>query len=185
MNYFRKPEEYVITSATDVFSMGCVLFELLCDLPAFGRPEDLTLTHQQWRQQVLQRQALWVGYTAPIHVLLISCFNSVSIHLPFFYLRLWAGLHALAWYLLCLLRLSGRRHMLHFSADPKRNWSVLQELESAEGNPLPHGLDALRESVPDAEDCQQAVDLLQSLLQLEPSCRPSIPEALLHPFLLC
>ena len=64
LNYFQKPEEYLITSATDVFSMGCVLFGLLCGLPAFGRFEDETLTYQQCRQQVLQRQALWVSLRA-------------------------------------------------------------------------------------------------------------------------
>ena len=58
--------------------MGCVLFELLCDVPVFGRPEDMALTHQQWRQQVLQRQALWVGYTAPVFVGLLL---QLSIHL--------------------------------------------------------------------------------------------------------
>lgn len=75
--------------------------------------------------------------------------------------------------------------MLQWSAGPKCSFFVLQEFDIAEGSPLPHGLDALRERLPDPQDCQQVVDLLQSLLQLEPGCRPSIQEALLHPFLLC
>ncbi|KAL0036405.1 hypothetical protein WJX77_006443 [Trebouxia sp. C0004] len=54
--------------------------------------------------------------------------------------------------------------------------------ESSQGSPLPYGLDALKESVPDDEDCQQAVDLLQRMLKMEPSHRPSAQEALSHPF---
>jgi len=48
---------------------------------------------------------------------------------------------------------------------------------------LPYGLDALKKTVPDAEDCRQAVDLLQHMLKMEPSHRPSAQEALSHPFL--
>jgi len=37
--------------------------------------------------------------------------------------------------------------------------------------------------VNNAEDCRQAVDLLQHMLRLEPSHRLSAQEALSHPFL--
>lgn len=39
------------------------------------------------------------------------------------------------------------------------------------------------QSVNNDEDCLQAVDLLQRMLRLEPSQRPSVQEALSHPFL--
>ena len=60
---------------------------------------------------------------------------------------------------------------------------LLQEKESAQGSTVPHGLEALRENLPDPKDCWEAQDLLQRMLQLEPSSRPSVQEALDHPFL--
>lgn len=59
----------------------------------------------------------------------------------------------------------------------------VQGREAAQGSTVPHGLEALRDSLPDREDCQQAEDLLQRLLQIEPSCRPTVQQALAHPFL--
>ena len=60
-----------------------------------------------------------------------------------------------------------------------------QGRESAQGSTVPHGLEALRENLPDPVDCWQAEDLLQCMLELEPSRRSSIQQALAHPFLQC
>ena len=58
LGYFNTPRKNLMGSAADVFSMGCVLDELPSGLHAFGRVEDIRLTHPQWHQQVLRRQAL-------------------------------------------------------------------------------------------------------------------------------
>ena len=60
---------------------------------------------------------------------------------------------------------------------------LLQDKESAQGSTVPHGLEALRENLPDPKDCREAEDLLQRMLQIEPSCRPTVQQALAHPFL--
>jgi len=64
LDYFHKPQEYLIQGAADMFSMGCVLFQLLTDLPAFMRPEDQfgeELTIHDLHQLALWRQAKWVS----------------------------------------------------------------------------------------------------------------------------
>ncbi len=60
---------------------------------------------------------------------------------------------------------------------------VVQDTDSSQGRLVPHGLDVLQQSVNNAEDCRQAVDLLQHMLRLEPSQRLSTQAALSHPFL--
>ena len=60
---------------------------------------------------------------------------------------------------------------------------VVQGKDSSQGRLVPHGLDTLKQSMNNAEECRQAVDLLQHMLRLEPSERPSAQEALSHPFL--
>ena len=60
---------------------------------------------------------------------------------------------------------------------------LLQAADLAEYKTLPYGLEALRENLPNETDCWEAEDLLQRMLQIEPSSRPSIEEALAHPFL--
>jgi len=60
---------------------------------------------------------------------------------------------------------------------------VVQGTDSSQGRLVPHGLDTLKQTVNNAEDCRQAVDLLQHMLRLEPSHRLSAQEALSHPFL--
>jgi len=60
---------------------------------------------------------------------------------------------------------------------------VVQGTDSSQGRLVPHGLDVLQQSVNNAEQCRQALDLLQHMLKIEPSQRPSAQEALLHPFL--
>ena len=62
LDYFHKPQQYLMGSATDVFSMGCVLFELLTGLFAFGREEDHDLTESELRQATVLRQAAWVSF---------------------------------------------------------------------------------------------------------------------------
>lgn len=102
-----------------LFSMACVLYELLTDLSAFVRTADRyagELSFDQLRQLVLWRQGQW-------------------------------------------------------------------DADSAQGRVLPYGLAALVDSIPDDEDCWQAADLLQRMLTMEPSQRPSAQEALLDPFL--
>ncbi|DBA82723.1 TPA: hypothetical protein ACH3X1_006954 [Trebouxia sp. C0004] len=119
LNYFQKPEEYLIQSAADMFSMGCVLYELLTDLRAFMPPPDRygrEHTFDELHKLALRRQAQW-------------------------------------------------------------------DRDSRRGRPLPYGLAALTEAVPDDEECRQAIDLLQRMLKMEPSHRPSAQEALSHPFL--
>ncbi|KAL0037372.1 hypothetical protein WJX79_004411 [Trebouxia sp. C0005] len=62
LNYFNKPQEYMIHSAADIFSMGCVLYELLTRTRAFMRPEDGDLgdlTFDEIHQLALWRQAQW------------------------------------------------------------------------------------------------------------------------------
>ena len=44
-----------------MWSIGCVAFELLTDLPAFGCDKDDSLTPEDRRQAVLQHQAQWVS----------------------------------------------------------------------------------------------------------------------------
>ncbi len=47
-----------------MFSMACVLYELLTGQPAFMRPEDesgVELTYEELRQVALLRQAQWVS----------------------------------------------------------------------------------------------------------------------------
>ena len=44
--------------------MGCVLFELLTGLFAFGREEDCALGVPEWRQKTALRQAVWVSLYA-------------------------------------------------------------------------------------------------------------------------
>ncbi len=64
LNYFKKPQQYLIQSAADIFSMGCVLYELLTDLRAFVRPADGyagELTFDELHKLVLWRQAQWVS----------------------------------------------------------------------------------------------------------------------------
>lgn len=64
LNYFNKPQEYMIHSAADIFSMGCVLYELLTRTRAFMRPEDGDLgdlTFDEIHQLALWRQAQWVS----------------------------------------------------------------------------------------------------------------------------
>lgn len=54
----------MIQGAADMFSMGCVLFQLLTDLPAFMRPEDQfgeELTFDELHHLALWRQAQWVS----------------------------------------------------------------------------------------------------------------------------
>ena len=63
---------------TDMFSMGCVLYELLTDLRAFGRPEDKDLASDQLRPQVLLRHAAWVS-SHPAKCLVCHCFSTTSI----------------------------------------------------------------------------------------------------------
>ena len=48
-------------SSADVFSMGCVLFELLTGLYAFARDEDMNLSNLQFRRKISQHQGLWVS----------------------------------------------------------------------------------------------------------------------------
>ena len=60
---------------------------------------------------------------------------------------------------------------------------VVQGADSSQGRLVPHGLDILEQSVNNAEECRQALDLLQHMLRLEPSQRPSAQEALSHTFL--
>ena len=62
----------------DMFSMGCVLYELLTDQRAFGRPEDEDLAPDQLRQQVLLRHAAWVS-SHPAACLVCHCFSTTSI----------------------------------------------------------------------------------------------------------
>ena len=62
----------------DMFSMGCVLYELLTDQRAFGRPEDEDLAPDQLRQQVLLRHAAWVS-SHPAACLVCPCFSTTSI----------------------------------------------------------------------------------------------------------
>ncbi len=57
---------------TDMFSMGCVLYELLTDLRGFGRPEDKDLASDQLRQRVLLRHAAWVS-SHPATFLVCHC----------------------------------------------------------------------------------------------------------------
>ena len=64
LNYFQRPQEYLIQSAADIFSMACVLYELLTDLSAFVRTADRhagELSFDQLRQLVLWRQGQWVS----------------------------------------------------------------------------------------------------------------------------
>ncbi len=64
LNYFKQPETYLVGCTTDIWSMGCVLWELLTGQPAFCRPEDRALlpdNADRLRQLVLQRQAQRVG----------------------------------------------------------------------------------------------------------------------------
>ena len=78
LNYFGKPQEYTIQSAADMFSMGCVVYELLTDLRAFGRPEDKDLASDQLRPQVLLRHAAWVS-SHPAACLVCHGFSTRSI----------------------------------------------------------------------------------------------------------
>ncbi len=78
LNYLNKPQEYSMQHTTDMFSMGCVLFELQTDLRAFGRPEDKDLASDQLRQQVLLRHAAWVS-SHPATCLVCHCFSTRSI----------------------------------------------------------------------------------------------------------
>lgn len=48
-------------SSADVFSMGCVLFELLTGLYAFARDEDMNLSNLQFHRKISQHQDLWVS----------------------------------------------------------------------------------------------------------------------------
>jgi hypothetical protein len=62
----------------DMFSMGCVLYELLTDQRAFGRPEDEDLAPDQLRQRVLLRHAAWVS-SHPAACLVCHSFSTTSI----------------------------------------------------------------------------------------------------------
>ena len=83
LNYFDKPEEYSMQHTTDMFSMGCVLYELLTDQPAFGRPEDKDLASDQLRQRVLLRHAAWVS-SHPAARLVGHCFSTRRISAIYF-----------------------------------------------------------------------------------------------------
>jgi len=64
LNYFKKPRECLIRSAADMFSVGCVLYELLTDQHAFVRPSDgnvWDLTFEELLKVVLLRQRQWVS----------------------------------------------------------------------------------------------------------------------------
>ncbi len=64
LNYFKKPREYLIESAADIFSVACVLYELLTDQRAFVRPADgnvWDLTFEELLKVVLLRQRQWVS----------------------------------------------------------------------------------------------------------------------------
>lgn len=80
LDYFHKGREYLIGSAADVFSMGCVLFEVLTGLPAFGREEDSYFGVPEWRQKTALRQAVWVSLYAAhaMHKLYLKWGHHVS-----------------------------------------------------------------------------------------------------------
>ncbi len=59
-----RKRKYLIQSKADMFSMGCVLYELLTDQHAFVRPSDgnvWDLTFEELLKVVLLRQRQWVS----------------------------------------------------------------------------------------------------------------------------
>ena len=318
LEYFNNPGENVFGSASDVFSMGCVLHDLLTGLHAFGRDADIHLTHPQCHQHILQRHALWVSldtftpfrlctkYVSQMSCKMLICFIRhpshaqvvaicSSMHVCFWVaemsMAMWVDDYAkphklggfcFSWIAaaaaaaavrkqcmnaaLCITTAvsDGELHCMsktctmsplpsnpvryqispfsdmHLSATHTAPYAasiiphsmlhtthvtlcclcaliclcfcfvtlnllrafkhtvlvstcctllvltccwLLQDADLAQNKILPYGLEALREKLPNEKDCWEAEDLLQRMLQIEPSSRPSIEEALDHPFL--
>lgn len=61
LNFFDDPDTYRIQAVSDVWSVGCVLLELLTDLPAFSDKDVRTLNGPDYREAVLELQRDWVS----------------------------------------------------------------------------------------------------------------------------
>ena len=61
LDFFGNPSAFRLTAASDTWSVGCLLFELLVGRPAFANNPEFALPGWHQRALALQRQHQWVS----------------------------------------------------------------------------------------------------------------------------
>lgn len=78
LNFFVNPNEHPVTTASDLWSVGCLVLELLVGQPVFVQPHELDEPHQQLSQKVLRRHTYWVHSCLQPCLLCCSCFGTTA-----------------------------------------------------------------------------------------------------------
>lgn len=100
LNFFGNPKEHPVTAASDLWSVGCLVLELLVGQPVFVQPHELDEPHQQLSQKVLRRHTYWVRSCLQPCLLCCSCVGTT------------ASLHAFP----CMLPCPTKKGMCHVTS---------------------------------------------------------------------